>query len=60
MCTIHNKIKTEVTLIRKGKIDQIYTPNQAYLVCNQGGNKRCGGIGDILAGCVAACSIWNR
>jgi len=24
-----------------------------------GGHKRCGGIGDILAGVTGACSYWN-
>lgn len=24
-----------------------------------GGRKRCGGIGDILAGVTSACSLWN-
>lgn len=36
------------------------TPKSTYIICNEGSSKRCGGIGDILAGCVAACSVWDR
>lgn len=24
-----------------------------------GGKKRCGGIGDVLSGCLACCSFWD-
>lgn len=26
----------------------------------QGGNKRCGGLGDILSGTLAVCHLWNE
>lgn len=34
-------------------------PGGTYLVQTTGGNKRCGGIGDILAGIVGVCSYWD-
>lgn len=33
--------------------------NMAYLVQTEGGLKRCGGIGDVLAGSIAVCSLWD-
>lgn len=32
---------------------------QSFIVRTEGGNKRCGGLGDIVAGALAVCSQWN-
>lgn len=34
--------------------------NKSFIVRTAGGNKRCGGIGDILAGVIAVCRFWNE
>lgn len=47
------------TLMIKGHNDLIIGKNMAYRVSTPGGNKRCGGVGDILAGVTAACSLWD-
>lgn len=33
--------------------------DRSFLVGTEGGCKRCGGLGDILAGATAACSLWD-
>lgn len=38
----------------------IFHPNHILsTIVTKGGKKRCGGIGDILAGCLAASIFWN-
>jgi ATP-dependent NAD(P)H-hydrate dehydratase len=39
-------------VVRKGIFDLITDGKQAMFVCNEGSSKRCGGIGDILAGTI--------
>lgn len=47
-------------MIIKGEKDLIFHKGNKLTVVNiLGGKKRCGGIGDVLAGCVAACSYWD-
>lgn len=41
-------------IVRKGISDIITDGNEAYYVCEEGSLKRCGGIGDILAGTIAS------
>ena len=41
-------------IVRKGITDIITDGNEAYYVCEEGSFKRCGGIGDILAGTIAS------
>ena len=36
------------------------TNNKSFIVRTEGGNKRCGGIGDIVSGAVAVCGLWNE
>ena len=48
----------EFSLLVKGEEDIILGP-ESYIVRIKGGNKRCGGIGDILAGVTGICSFWN-
>lgn len=31
----------------------------SFIIGTEGGMKRCGGMGDILAGVTAVCSYWN-
>lgn len=40
-------------IVRKGISDIITDGNEAYYVCEEGSRKRCGGIGDLLAGTIA-------
>lgn len=42
------------TVVRKGPIDVITDGKEVLLVSCPGSKKRCGGIGDILAGTIAA------
>lgn len=47
-------------MIVKGYKDIIFNKgNYVTVVETRGGFKRCGGIGDILAGCLASCYLWN-
>ena len=32
---------------------------KTFIVNTQGGNKRCGGIGDILAGALGVTALWD-
>ena len=41
-------------VVRKGISDIITDGNEAYYVVEEGSMKRCGGIGDILAGTIAS------
>ena len=41
-------------VVRKGIVDIVSDGNIAYYVCEEGSLKRCGGIGDILAGTIAS------
>ena len=43
----------------KGKWDVIITRNRSFVVGVEGGNKRCGGIGDVVAGVASVCSLWD-
>lgn len=46
-------------ILIKGQNDIILGNDESFIVNTKGGLKRCGGMGDILAGVVAACSFWN-
>ena len=45
--------------MKKGAVDMIISEKSIDVVSTQGGLKRCGGIGDILAGNIALCASWN-
>ena len=47
-------------VVRKGIVDIISDGNDAYYVCEEGSMKRCGGIGDILAGTIASMQQFPR
>jgi ATP-dependent NAD(P)H-hydrate dehydratase len=47
------------TLFIKGREDLILGNKQSFIVRTAGGNKRCGGLGDILSGALAVCSLWD-
>ena len=47
-------------VVRKGISDIITDGNEAYYVCEEGSLKRCGGIGDILAGTIASFQQYPR
>ena len=47
-------------VVRKGITDIITDGNEAYYVCEEGSLKRCGGIGDILAGTIATFQQFSR
>lgn len=44
----------------KGYSDIITNGEIAYIVNNRGSLKRCGGIGDILAGLACLYSVWGN
>ena len=46
--------------VRKGISDIITDGREAYFVCEEGSFKRCGGIGDILAGTIASFNQFPR
>ena len=46
-------------MLIKGKRDVIIGKNKSFVVGVEGGNKRCGGIGDIVAGVASVCSLWD-
>jgi NAD(P)H-hydrate repair Nnr-like enzyme with NAD(P)H-hydrate dehydratase domain len=46
-------------MIIKGQFDVIMSRETSYVVATEGGKKRCGGIGDILAGVTSACGLWD-
>jgi NAD(P)H-hydrate repair Nnr-like enzyme with NAD(P)H-hydrate dehydratase domain len=48
----------DYTVMIKGEEDYILGA-RSFVVRTPGGKKRCGGIGDILAGVTSACSLWN-
>jgi NAD(P)H-hydrate repair Nnr-like enzyme with NAD(P)H-hydrate dehydratase domain len=43
----------------KGPSDVILGKDRSFIVRTEGGKKRCGGIGDILAGAAAVTSLWD-
>jgi ATP-dependent NAD(P)H-hydrate dehydratase len=50
-----------VTIFRKGQFDTITVGSEVYQMgndCGKGSPKRCGGQGDILAGCLAVALHW--
>lgn len=46
-------------MIIKGRKDIILTKDKTFIVGIEGGNKRCGGIGDIVAGVASTCALWD-
>lgn len=46
-------------IIIKGQCDIIMDRDRSFIIGIEGGNKRCGGIGDILAGVTGACGLWD-
>ncbi|KAN0060568.1 hypothetical protein ACQY0O_007220 [Thecaphora frezii] len=48
------------TILEKGKVDRVATATEVLDVTLEGGLKRCGGQGDILAGCLGAFAGWCR
>lgn len=52
---LSNSLKNRI-ILKKGKYDVITNGNTLFIVGNKGSVKRCGGIGDILDGIIAAFS----
>ena len=46
-------------MIIKGVQDVIITKDRAFIVGLEGGDKRCGGIGDIVAGVASVCAYCD-
>jgi len=46
-------------LIIKGQHDLVLGADRSFIIRTEGGMKRCGGMGDILAGVAAVCSLWD-
>lgn len=47
-----------VTVFRKGASDLISSGNDVFAISEQGSNRRCGGQGDILSGCLGVSLNW--
>lgn len=47
-------------VVLKGETDAALFKDKAYIVSQQGSKKRCGGIGDVLSGCLATTMAWDR
>jgi NAD(P)H-hydrate repair Nnr-like enzyme with NAD(P)H-hydrate dehydratase domain len=43
----------------KGPNDIILGKDRSFIVRTEGGKKRCGGMGDILAGAASVTSLWD-
>jgi ATP-dependent NAD(P)H-hydrate dehydratase len=55
-----NNLFDSVTIVQKGSIDTIWLDGQVRYQCGEpGGMKRCGGIGDVLAGTVGTLVAWQ-
>lgn len=48
------------TILEKGKVDRITNGREVLCVDTEGGLKRCGGQGDILAGCLGTLAGWAK
>jgi NAD(P)H-hydrate repair Nnr-like enzyme with NAD(P)H-hydrate dehydratase domain len=48
------------TLFVKGNEDLILSSKKSFIVRTMGSGKRCGGLGDILSGAIAVCSLWDQ
>lgn len=48
------------TILEKGKVDRITNGKEVLYVDVEGGLKRCGGQGDILAGCLGTFAGWAK
>jgi ATP-dependent NAD(P)H-hydrate dehydratase len=49
-----------VTIVQKGSIDAIWHGGQVRYQCDEpGGLKRCGGVGDVLAGTIGTLVAWQ-
>ena len=49
-----------VTILEKGGVDRIATPNEVVVSEIQGGLKRCGGQGDLLSGMLGTFLAWAQ
>jgi Carbohydrate kinase len=47
-----------VTVFRKGANDTVSSGGDVYVIHEEGSPRRCGGQGDILAGCMGVASYW--
>lgn len=47
------------SVVVKGKWDVIIGRNKSFVIGIEGGNKRCGGVGDIVAGVASATALWD-
>lgn len=57
--TLANKLNN-VTIVKKGKFDIISDGNELVVNRTEGGLKRCGGIGDLLAGSIGTFAFWTH
>eukprot|EP01127_Copromyxa_protea_P012518 TRINITY_DN3282_c0_g1_i3.p1 TRINITY_DN3282_c0_g1~~TRINITY_DN3282_c0_g1_i3.p1 ORF type:complete len:212 (-),score=24.65 TRINITY_DN3282_c0_g1_i3:39-674(-) len=48
-----------VTIVKKGEHDIISNGKQEIICSDEGGQRRCGGIGDVLAGCIGCFASWS-
>ncbi len=46
-------------LLIKGHHDVVLGKDRSFIIRTEGGKKRCGGMGDILAGAISVCSLWD-
>jgi NAD(P)H-hydrate repair Nnr-like enzyme with NAD(P)H-hydrate dehydratase domain len=46
-------------ILIKGEHDVVLGSDRSFIVRTLGGNKRCGGMGDLLAGVTSVCASWD-
>jgi NAD(P)H-hydrate repair Nnr-like enzyme with NAD(P)H-hydrate dehydratase domain len=46
-------------ILIKGEHDVVLGSDRSFIVRTLGGNKRCGGMGDLLAGVTSVCALWD-
>ena len=51
--------KLTLCVVVKGEYDMVLHGSKRTVIITKGSKKRCGGIGDVLAGCIATCSFWD-
>jgi len=62
ICDAVNLARTlgNVNILHKGYADIVTNGELAFMVKNKGSSKRCGGLGDMLAGLTGLYSFWGN
>jgi len=46
-------------ILIKGEHDVVLGNDRSFIIRTPGGKKRCGGMGDLLAGVTSVCALWD-